>query len=73
MQRRAGDVRSNDAAGSWIYIGSSRAGEHTKTFVEAGRQHYNGTLAGRWVLTAGLGGMGGAQPPQPRRWPGVIR
>ncbi len=33
-----------------------------ETFVEAGRQHYNGTLAGRWVLTAGLGGMGGAQP-----------
>lgn len=34
----------------------------TKTFVEAGRQHYNGDLKGRWVLTAGLGGMGGAQP-----------
>ncbi|MDE4761366.1 urocanate hydratase, partial [Klebsiella pneumoniae] len=33
-----------------------------ETFVEAGRQHYNGSLRGRWVLTAGLGGMGGAQP-----------
>lgn len=50
-------------AGSWIYIGSQGIVQGTyETFVEAGRQHYNGELAGRWVLTAGLGGMGGAQP-----------
>jgi urocanate hydratase len=50
-------------AGSWIYIGSQGIVQGTyETFVEAGRQHYNGNLAGRWVLTAGLGGMGGAQP-----------
>ncbi|MFO1264723.1 MAG: urocanate hydratase [Rhodoferax sp.] len=50
-------------AGSWIYIGSQGIVQGTyETFVEAGRQHYNGSLAGRWVLTAGLGGMGGAQP-----------
>ncbi|MCZ2104467.1 MAG: urocanate hydratase [Comamonadaceae bacterium] len=50
-------------AGSWIYIGSQGIIQGTyETFVEAGRQHYNGDLAGRWVLTAGLGGMGGAQP-----------
>ncbi|WP_332059702.1 urocanate hydratase [Bartonella sp. CB74] len=50
-------------AGSWIYIGSQGIVQGTyETFVEAGRQHYNGSLRGRWVLTAGLGGMGGAQP-----------
>ena len=50
-------------AGSWIYIGSQGIVQGTyETFVEAGCQHYNGSLAGRWVLTAGLGGMGGAQP-----------
>lgn len=50
-------------AGSWIYIGSQGIVQGTyETFVEAGRQHYNGDLKGRWVLTAGLGGMGGAQP-----------
>ena len=50
-------------AGSWIYIGSQGIVQGTyETFVEAGRQHYQGDLAGRWVLTAGLGGMGGAQP-----------
>ncbi len=50
-------------AGSWIYIGSQGIVQGTyETFVEAGRQHYGGSLAGRWVLTAGLGGMGGAQP-----------
>ncbi|MGO2353691.1 MAG: urocanate hydratase [Marinomonas foliarum] len=50
-------------AGSWIYIGSQGIVQGTyETFVEAGRQHYDGKLAGRWVLTAGLGGMGGAQP-----------
>ncbi|AXA66094.1 MULTISPECIES: urocanate hydratase [Pseudomonas] len=50
-------------AGSWIYIGSQGIVQGTyETFVEAGRQHYQGDLRGRWVLTAGLGGMGGAQP-----------
>jgi urocanate hydratase len=50
-------------AGSWIYIGSQGIVQGTyETFVEAGRQHFGGSLAGRWVLTAGLGGMGGAQP-----------
>ena len=50
-------------AGSWIYIGSQGIVQGTyETFVEAGRQHYKGSLAGRWILTAGLGGMGGAQP-----------
>jgi urocanate hydratase len=50
-------------AGSWIYIGSQGIVQGTyETFVEAGRQHYEGTLSGRWILTAGLGGMGGAQP-----------
>lgn len=50
-------------AGSWIYIGSQGIVQGTyETFAEAGRQHYGGDLSGRWVLTAGLGGMGGAQP-----------
>ena len=50
-------------AGSWIYIGSQGIIQGTyETFGEAGRQHYGGDLAGRWILTAGLGGMGGAQP-----------
>ncbi|HEX4583855.1 MAG TPA: urocanate hydratase [Burkholderiaceae bacterium] len=50
-------------AGSWIYIGSQGIVQGTfETFCEAGRQHYGGDLAGRWILTAGLGGMGGAQP-----------
>ena len=50
-------------AGSWIYIGSQGIVQGTyETFVEMGRQHYNGNLKGRWILTAGLGGMGGAQP-----------
>ncbi|UXM96581.1 urocanate hydratase (plasmid) [Bartonella sp. HY329] len=50
-------------AGSWIYIGSQGIVQGTyETFVEAGRQHYNGDLKGKWVLTGGLGGMGGAQP-----------
>ena len=50
-------------AGSWIYIGSQGIVQGTyETFVEAGRQHFAGDLTGRWVLTAGLGGMGGAQP-----------
>ena len=50
-------------AGSWIYIGSQGIIQGTyETFVEAGRQHYGGSWKGRWILTAGLGGMGGAQP-----------
>ncbi len=50
-------------AGSWIYIGSQGIVQGTfETFVEAGRQHYNNDLSGKWILTAGLGGMGGAQP-----------
>jgi len=50
-------------AGSWIYIGSQGIVQGTyETFVEMGRQHYGGRLAGKWILTAGLGGMGGAQP-----------
>ena len=50
-------------AGSWIYIGSQGIIQGTyETFAEVGRRHYDGTLKGRWILTAGLGGMGGAQP-----------
>ncbi|WMS45026.1 urocanate hydratase [Acuticoccus sp. MNP-M23] len=50
-------------AGSWIYIGTQGIVQGTfETFAEAGRQHYGGDLTGRWILTAGLGGMGGAQP-----------
>jgi urocanate hydratase len=50
-------------AGSWIYIGTQGILQGTyETFVEMGRQHYSGDLSGRWILTAGLGGMGGAQP-----------
>ena len=50
-------------AGSWIYIGAQGIVQGTfETFAEAGRQHYDGSWAGRWILTAGLGGMGGAQP-----------
>ena len=50
-------------AGSWIYIGTQGIVQGTyETFVEVGRQHYGGSLAGKWILTGGLGGMGGAQP-----------
>ena len=50
-------------AGSWIYIGTQGIVQGTyETFAEAGRQHYNGSLTGKWILTGGLGGMGGAQP-----------
>ncbi|HUN99291.1 MAG TPA: urocanate hydratase, partial [Bradyrhizobium sp.] len=50
-------------AGSWIYIGSQGIVQGTyETFAELGRRHYNGDLSGKWILTAGLGGMGGAQP-----------
>src|ERR1700681_2200443 len=50
-------------AGSWIYIGSQGIGQGTyETVVEIGRQHFGGSLKGKWILTGGLGGMGGAQP-----------
>ena len=50
-------------AGSWIYIGSQGIVQGTyETFAEMGRKHFGGKLAGKWILTAGLGGMGGAQP-----------
>src|SRR5450755_3787562 len=50
-------------AGSWIYIGSQGIVQGTyETFVEMGRRHFDGILSGKWILTAGLGGMGGAQP-----------
>ncbi|MBM3617981.1 MAG: urocanate hydratase [Alphaproteobacteria bacterium] len=50
-------------AGSWIYIGTQGIVQGTyETFVEMGRRHYNGDLSGKWILTGGLGGMGGAQP-----------
>src|SRR6187397_3459823 len=50
-------------AGSWIYIGTQGIVQGTyETFAEMGRQHFGGDLKGRWILTAGLGGMGGAQP-----------
>jgi urocanate hydratase len=50
-------------AGSWIYIGTQGIVQGTyETFAEAGRQHFGGDMVGRWILTAGLGGMGGAQP-----------
>src|SRR3984957_17266594 len=50
-------------AGSWIYIGSQGIVQGTyETFAEMGRQHFGGSLSGKWILTAGLGGMGGAQP-----------
>ena len=50
-------------AGSWIYIGSQGIVQGTyETFAEAGRQHFGGKLSGKWILTGGLGGMGGAQP-----------
>ena len=63
LDRRGLMMYGQMTAGSWIYIGSQGIVQGTyETFIEAGRQHYAGNLAGRWVLTAGLGGMGGAQP-----------
>ena len=63
LDRRGLMMYGQMTAGSWIYIGSQGIVQGTyETFVEAGRQHYGGSLAGRWILTAGLGGMGGAQP-----------
>jgi len=63
LDRRGLMMFGQMTAGSWIYIGSQGIVQGTyETFVEMGRRHFGGTLAGRWILTAGLGGMGGAQP-----------
>ena len=63
LDRRGLAMFGQMTAGSWIYIGSQGIVQGTfETFVEAGRQHYGGDLADKWILTAGLGGMGGAQP-----------
>jgi urocanate hydratase len=63
LDRRGLMMYGQMTAGSWIYIGSQGIVQGTyETFVEVGRRHFNGSLAGRWILTAGLGGMGGAQP-----------
>ncbi len=63
LDRRGLMMFGQMTAGSWIYIGSQGIVQGTyETFVEMGRQHFGGQLAGRWILTAGLGGMGGAQP-----------
>ncbi len=63
LDRRGLAMYGQMTAGSWIYIGTQGIVQGTyETFVEAGRQHYGGDLKGRWILTAGLGGMGGAQP-----------
>src|SRR5882672_7513617 len=63
LERRGLMMFGQMTAGSWIYIGSQGIVQGTyETFVEAGRQHYGGVLDDKWILTAGLGGMGGAQP-----------
>ena len=63
LDRRGLMMYGQMTAGSWIYIGSQGIVQGTfETFAEAGRQHYGGDLSGRWILTGGLGGMGGAQP-----------
>ena len=63
LDRRGLMMYGQMTAGSWIYIGTQGIVQGTyETFVEAGRQHYGGDLTGRWILTGGLGGMGGAQP-----------
>ena len=63
LERKGLIMYGQMTAGSWIYIGSQGIVQGTyETFVEAGRQHYDGNLRGKWILTAGLGGMGGAQP-----------
>ena len=63
LDRRGLAMYGQMTAGSWIYIGTQGIVQGTyETFVEAGRQHYGGDLKGRWILTGGLGGMGGAQP-----------
>jgi len=63
LDRRGLAMFGQMTAGSWIYIGSQGIVQGTyETFVEMGRRHFNGQLGGKWILTAGLGGMGGAQP-----------
>ena len=63
LDRKGRAMYGQMTAGSWIYIGTQGIVQGTyETFAEAGRQHYGGDLRGRWILTAGLGGMGGAQP-----------
>jgi urocanate hydratase len=63
LDRRGLMMYGQMTAGSWIYIGSQGIVQGTyETFMEMGRRHYGGELAGRWILSAGLGGMGGAQP-----------
>jgi urocanate hydratase len=63
LDRRGLMMYGQMTAGSWIYIGSQGIVQGTyETFAEIGRRHYGGELAGRWILTSGLGGMGGAQP-----------
>ena len=63
LDRRGLMMFGQMTAGSWIYIGSQGIIQGTfETFVEAGKQHFGGKLRGRWILTGGLGGMGGAQP-----------
>ncbi|MDO9707747.1 urocanate hydratase [Paracraurococcus lichenis] len=63
LDRRGLMMYGQMTAGSWIYIGSQGIVQGTyETFAEAGRQHFGGNLRGRWILTGGLGGMGGAQP-----------
>jgi urocanate hydratase len=63
LDRRGLMMFGQMTAGSWIYIGSQGILQGTyETFAEVGRRHYAGSLAGKWILTAGLGGMGGAQP-----------
>ena len=63
LDRRGLFMYGQMTAGSWIYIGTQGIVQGTyETFAEAARQHYDGELGGRWILTAGLGGMGGAQP-----------
>src|SRR3981081_4741349 len=66
LDRRGLAMYGQMTAGSWIYIGSQGIVQGTyETFAEMGRRHFGGNLAGRWILTAGLGGMGGAQPLPP--------
>ncbi len=63
LDRRGLMMFGQMTAGSWIYIGSQGIVQGTyETFVEMGRRHFGGNLSGKWILTAGLGGMGGAQP-----------
>jgi urocanate hydratase len=63
LEKRGLIMYGQMTAGSWIYIGTQGIVQGTyETFVEAGRQHHGGNLSGKWILSAGLGGMGGAQP-----------